>query len=390
MRQDAGLYGVPAAQIARRAAWLRRAHGFSLGEAHRLGLLDPAAPADAPGRYVSKRRLLAVQALLNPEELTHLTEEKTAFYRLAEGAGLPVPATHAVLCHSGAGATAAGRPLQGRRAWIDWLERESPEEFVVKPAKGYHGLNVRLVERRGRRLRLRGGEELTAAELCDLLLADRRFHVNLVQERVRNHPEMPGDPEVVSTVRVMALVGDAGGVEVLGCVMRIALGHADVDNIRGGATGNLLADLDAAAGTVGRVCGIDGRGRFAPAAHHDAPAPGTRLPCWDEALALARRASSAFLPMRAPAWALAPVGVDLVELPAHARAGMGRRHHAVGPRGDRGEQVVGPHLPARRRPGDGGRDAGRRGLGRRPRPLRLSGGRAVTSAASASSPRRSS
>lgn len=315
VRRDAELYGVPAPKIARRAAELRRAHGFSLGEAHRLGLLDPAAPPEAPRRYVSKRRLLAVQARLNPEELSHLTEEKTAFYRLAEGAGLPVPAVHAVLCHSGGGATGAGRPLQGRRAWIDWLERDSPEEFVVKPAKGYHGLNVRLVERHGRRLRLRGGEELSAAELCDRLLADRRFHVNLVQERMRNHPEMPGDPEVVSTLRVMALVGEDGGVEVLGCAMRIALGRADVDNIRGGATGNLLAEVDAAAGTVGRVCGIDGWGRFAPAASDRAPAPGTRLPLWEEAIALARRASAAFLPMRAPAWdiAVTPSGPVVIE-----------------------------------------------------------------------------
>lgn len=317
VRRSAELYGVPAPAIARRAARLRRAHGFSLGEAHRLGLLDPAAPPEAPGRHVSKRRLLAVQARLNPEELSHLTEEKTAFYRLAEGAGLPVPATLAVLCHSGGGATGAGRPLQGRRAWIDWLERESPEEFVVKPAKGYHGLNVRLVERRGRRLRLRGGEELSAAELCDRLLADRRFHVNLVQERVRNHPGMPGDPDVVSTVRVMSLVGADGEVSELACCMRIAVGASDVDNIRVGTTGNLLAGVDAATGEVGIVYGIDGWGRFAVADEGRRPAPGAAVPAWDEVIALARRATRAFMPMRAPAWDIAVTGAGPVIIEAN-------------------------------------------------------------------------
>ena len=97
---------------------------------------------------------------------------------------------------------------------------------MVKPAKGYHGLNVRLVERRGRRQRLRGGEELSAAELCDRLLADRRFHVNLVQERLRNHPEMPGDPELLCSLRVITLVDARGRAGVLACLLRVATGGA--------------------------------------------------------------------------------------------------------------------------------------------------------------------
>jgi hypothetical protein len=307
LRRDARLYGTSEAAIARRAAELWRGHGFTVAESHRLGLLDPAAPPEAAERHVSKRRLLRLQAALNPQELMHLTEEKTTFYRLAEAAGLPVPVTHAVLCHSGSGATAAGRPLQGRAAWVDYLEHEAPREFVIKPAWGYHGLGVRLVRREGGRLALRDGERLTAAELCDRLLAERRFRVNLVQERLRNHPDMPGDPDVLSSLRVITLVDERGEAAILAALLRIGVGTTDVSNLRGGRTGNASAEIDPATGTVVRLAGVDDHGKYVELPEPDGrvvPGLGWRVPFWDEAMDLARGAAAAFLPMRALAWDL--------------------------------------------------------------------------------------
>lgn len=311
-------YGASTTRLATRVAALRLRRGFRLEEAHAIGLLDPALGAAALDAHVSKRHLLRAQRRLNPNEMSHWTEDKAVFYRHAEAAGIPVPRLYGVLCESGPGWSWRGEVLAGPADWARFMIESVPDEFVVKPSRGYHGLDVRVVRREGPVLVHAGGERLSAPQLCAAILADRRFHSHVVQERLRDHPGMPGDGEALQTVRMVTLVERGGGVGLLNAQLKVARPGAAVDNFQDGATGNLIAPVRLGDGAITALIGADRHGvmrEVAPAPADGLPAPGARLPLWEDALALVRRAAPVFLPMRCVGWdvALTPGGPVIVE-----------------------------------------------------------------------------
>lgn len=304
--------------LARRAAHLLGPRRFGLEEAYTLGLLDPRVPDDLVDASVSKRELIALQARLNPNEFWYLTEDKAVFYRLAEAVGVRVPALLAVLCETGPGWSATGEPLARADDWERLFAEGLPDTFVVKPARGYHGLDVRVIERRDGLLHQLGGEAITPAQLARDLVADRRFHIHVVQERITNAPEVPGARSAVQTARISTLVERDGTVRPLNAFFRSALEGNVIDNFRHGTTGNLVAPLDPASGTVLGLTAVGDDGvlrEVDPPPGTGAPAPGTRLPMWDECLALVRSAAPHFLPMRTLGWdvAVTPQGPTIVE-----------------------------------------------------------------------------
>ncbi len=294
--------------LARHGVHLLRDRGFTLDEAFTLGLLDPDLGADRLDDQVSKRRLVREQARLNPNEIWYLTEDKGVFYRHAEALGLPVPRLYAILCESGPAWTHTGEILTSPDDWGRFLETGAPEEFVVKPARGYYGLGVRLVTRRGDRLEIAGRGPVGAAELCRELVADRQFHIFVVQERLRDHPDLPGDGRALQTLRIVTLVGRDSRVRILNAQFRLVMGDNVVDNFHNGATGNVIAVVDLADGTLGEILRTDERRvmRLDPPGSLPGTAPaGTRLPMWEEIQALVTDAARHFMPMRSIGWDVA-------------------------------------------------------------------------------------
>ena len=318
---------------ARRAADLVARRGFTLDEAFTLGLLEPSRTAAELDDHVSKRRMIGLQASLNPNEFWYLTEDKAIFYRLAESLGLPVPRLHAILCQSGPGWTRTGDVLGAPGDWARFLESGAPDEFVVKPARGYHGHGVRLVRRRGSMLDVAGSGPTTAADLCRELVADRRFHIHVVQERLRDHPDLPGDGSALQTLRIVTLVARDGRVRVLNAQFRLAAPGNAIDNFADGTTGNLLAIIGLEDGSLGPIIRPGARRVLerVPAGTLDgAPPAGARLPYWDEIGAVVSEAAPHFLPMRAIGWdvAITPDGPRIVEAniwwdPPTPQPGMG-------------------------------------------------------------------
>jgi len=208
--------------------------------------------------------------------------------------------------------------LAGPADWARFLIESVPEEFVVKPARGYHGLDVRVVRREGLVLAHAGGERLSAAGLCAAILADRRFRAHVVQERLRDHPGMPGGGEALQTVRMVTLAERGGGVALLNAQLKVARPGSAVDNFQDGATGSLIAPVRPGDGVITAPIGADADGvmrEVTPAPADGLPAPGTRLPLWGDAVALVRRAAPVFLPMRCGGWdvAITPGGPVIVE-----------------------------------------------------------------------------
>jgi hypothetical protein len=117
----------------------------------------------------------------------------------------------------------------------------------------------------------------------------------------------------------VTLVEGAGEVAVLTADMRVAVTAGPTDNFRSGRSGNGVAPVDLATGLLGPLrlpradrCGFV-RSPRAPGT--GALVEGLRVPHWDAAAALVRRAAPHFLPARTLGWdvALTEAGPVIVE-----------------------------------------------------------------------------
>jgi hypothetical protein len=310
--------------VGRRAAELRR-RGFTMGEAQGFGLLDPALSREELDRFVSRRDAYALQDQLNPEPFRPIAEEKALFWRVCRWLGLPVPALLAFYSRETAGWTADGESPRGPAEWRAVIEERLPEEFVIKPSWGHLGKGVRVLRREGPAFTdLTSGRRLDAAGVLALMASDPDWPAWVIQERVRNHPDLRrlSNTEAVQTVRVLTLLDRRGQARVLWADLRVVMGTAQVDNWRDGTTGNGLATVDLETGRLSPVVAPI-PGGTGTRVHEVHPRSGARfdeviVPGWPDARSLLERAAPAFAPMRALGWdvVLGPDGPLLLEIGA--------------------------------------------------------------------------
>jgi len=311
------------AAVARRAASLRE-RGFTMGEAELFGLLDPAVRPSELAGFSSRREAYAVQDRLNPESFRALAEDKALFARFCSWRGVPTPRLVALYVRDGPGWTPEGGFPWGREEWLRLLREGLPEEFVVKPAWGHLGKGVRVLRRdRDAFAEVEGGR-LDADGLLAIMGDDPDWPAWIVQERVRNHPDLRrlSGTDALQTVRAITLVDRGGTARVIWAELRVVIGDAQVDNWRDGTTGNGLAPVDLTTGRLRAVFAPDPRKRSvcSYAAH---PRTGIRfdevvLPDWPSALALLERVALEVTPLRAVGWdlVLSPGGPLMLEMQA--------------------------------------------------------------------------
>jgi hypothetical protein len=275
---------------ARRARMLR-GRGFEYDEAVLFGLMDPAVPADLARRFVSEYETTRLIDALNAEALSAVTAEKVIFYRHFSALGVAVPELYGAVGRAGGWSAVTGRPLADPASSAAFLAAEVPEEFVMKPSGGHHGLGVRVLRRDGHLFSDLEGRRWDAAGLVAEILADPDFDLHVVQERLRNHPDLQVifASETLQTTRMTTFASDDGTVEVVHGSFKVGAGGGNVDNFRSGATGNVLVEIDLGTGALGRPFGDSGRGGVVE---------GAVLPDWAAACELARESARHLLPQR--------------------------------------------------------------------------------------------
>jgi hypothetical protein len=293
-----------------RARRVRRRQGFEYGEALRAGLLDPRMGRRDRAGHTSRHRTLEVQRRVNPEALGPLTGDKGIFYRYCAARGIPIPQLYAIVGR-GLGWRRGDRPLCDAGDLAALLGESLPDDLVVKPTEGYHGRGVRLLRR----------DRVDATRLYAELTSDPEFDAFVVQERLRDHPDLaalvPG--ETLQTVRIVTLAEPSGDVAVLTADLRVAVAGAATDNFRSGRTGNGLAEVSLEDGTLGPVMlpRPDGCGfvRSPTVPGTGARVQGVRLPHWRETLDAVREAAPHLLPARTFGWdvAVTATGPVIVE-----------------------------------------------------------------------------
>lgn len=316
----AGQYGASVQSVASRIARLYLRERFSPRESFVWGLADPRLPADELRCYVSKRRLLKLQAELNSRSRDCVTEDKSVFYPLCIGYGIAVPKLHAVI-HPPFGWSEDGSLLRGRDQWSEYFEEHLKRDFVVKPAWGVYGYGLGVFERVGNLFSDRRGNTFSAADLYDRISSDSRYDSFVVQERVVPHPDLVklSGTEALQTARMVTLTLEDRAPELVFATLKVIDGDNLSDNFSFGRSGNLLANISTETGRISEVVGPRGNGiGLIPVSKHPRTAvafDGFRLPFWAEACTLVKTASLKFLPTRTIGWdvAITPSGPCIVE-----------------------------------------------------------------------------
>ncbi len=269
---------------------------------------------------IALRRLARKQRRFTPRQWECIIDDKAVFYSYCSYFGLPVPRLYAVFDKLG-GWDGTGQIIGERAEWERLFENDLPQEFIVKPALGAHGLGVVLYRRSGAGFTDLWGQTLSVSAFYERLQTNPKYARFLIQERVHNDPELRRltATNSLQTARITTWITKEGAFELYLAFFKFIMGKNISDNFSSGRTGNMIANIDPETGMLGEpiakssdnigfrvvpvhpVTGIDIRG--------------TALPHWTSTLQLTERAARLFLPLRTIGWdvALTPDGPVLIE-----------------------------------------------------------------------------
>ena len=293
-RAGAGSYRAPFWQAALRARRARR-RGFGWEEMTALGLLDPALGALPARDLVGGEELRRARERVNPRQMTALTRDRAVLYRLMHAAGLPGPALYGIIGAT-TGWSSDGRIVAGADAFAEFIAREVPPDFVVVPCLRGHAPLV--VRRTDGTLTAADGVNMTPAALLGAATGSPACDLAIVRERLTPHSDFgPQDGSGPWSVRMVTLLRADCSVDVIAAFVDMP---APEPGARGSASRS-VADV-ASDGRVGPVLSWPPSGDRTGGSDEAT----LRVPQWDEALELVRRAAPLMSPLRTIAWEVVP------------------------------------------------------------------------------------
>jgi len=285
-------------------------------EAFHEGLLDPGLSPGEFDRNVSRSVLVGIQKRWNPESWDPLLADKTIFYRFCSAAGIPIPKVLGLFFKSSPGWSHTGRLLLEREDWESFFEKDCTPEFVIKPDRGFYGSGIRIYTREGPSFVATSGARCTAGSLVDSMSQERRYGAFVVQERVRNHPDLMklSGTDGLQTVRFITSIGKEGECRIVYAYLKTIVGSNISDNIVHGTSGNLMVEVSLEPGILTQVVGTGFR-KLLSHPSTGIPFRGFSLPFWEEACRLVRATAVKFVPVGTIGWdvgitALGPVIIE--------------------------------------------------------------------------------
>jgi hypothetical protein len=304
-----------------RAFYLCRRQKYSPDEAFELGLLNPNLPADELSNFISRKTLTKLQKTLNPVCWAPLLKDKGIFHRFCTVERIPVPRLYAVFFRTIAGWAFDGSILATRNDWERFFNLNIPSEFVIKPSQGAFGQRVNIFTKTGINFTDAFAKQYRAADLYEMMLTDPKYDSFIIQERIRNHPELTRFTgiEFLQTVRFITSVDAHGRSRILHARLKIILEQNIVDNWQHGFAGNAKADISISDGYL-RPAIIMVPHSFKIKTINTNPKTNIpfdqcQLPFWPEARKLVEETAIKFLPVRTIGWdvAITPNGPLILE-----------------------------------------------------------------------------
>ncbi len=294
---------------------------FTPKEAYRLGLFDPKLPAGQLSKYISKKKRINLQLSLNPISWNVLTRDKGIFYRYCMALGIPIPKLYAIFFRTNAGWSCNGAILKSCNDWEKFFDNQLPMEFVIKPAEGSRGKEVNIFSRTEEDFIDAFGKKYRAVDIYDTMLSTHKYESFVIQERLKNHPELVrlSDVQFLQTVRIITFVDRNNNCRILHAYLKLITGQNATDNFVRGLSGNIEAKLSLDDGVLKSAVGVtpNGSGIKTIPNHPKTgfPFDGFKLPLWDQACRLVKKTAPKFSPLRTIGWdvALTPNGPYILE-----------------------------------------------------------------------------
>jgi len=304
-----------------RAFCLCREQNYLPNEAFELGLLNPKFPDEELSNYISRRTLTKLQKALNPASWALLLKDKGIFYRYCTAADIPAPELYAIFFRTVAGWSSDGSVLTSRADWEKFFDLTLPAEFVIKPSQGSFGEGVNILAKTNAGFTDAFAKQSKAADLYKMMLSDPKYDSFVIQERLKNHPELIRftDTESLQTIRFITSIDTGGCCRILYARLKMILGRIAIDNWQHGLAGNAKADISLTDGFLkpAIMMAPDSLEIKTIATHPKTGVPldQCRLPLWPEARALVEETAIKFLPVRTIGWdvALTPNGPVILE-----------------------------------------------------------------------------
>ncbi len=297
--------GRPLAAIVLEALRLRRGVGqLGFSEYLDFGLYRSDLDAAQKSAFGGWRAQGVLEEILADDYSRFLSLDKITMYTLLAGYGLPIPRLRAVY---GSPRPAVLPFIATPAALADFLRSPGALPLYLKPSLGAYGRGNTLVRARaGEGLELGDGSTVPVDAFC-ASLDDPHGLGWILQEPLtpdRHIAEICGDK--ISGVRIHTFLA-RGGPVITKAIWKISIGREDSDNFRHGASGNLLAAVDPASGTVLRVIAGTGFGQRVDPPHpvSGKPLVGFALPHWPAIADLVRQAAQAFPGFLCPGWDIA-------------------------------------------------------------------------------------
>ncbi len=191
-------------------------------------------------------------------------------------------------------------------------------DLFVKPIDGKGGRGAERWDYLGHgRHRRSDGRDIDTIGMLISIAASARGGRRLIQPRLRNHPQLePLNNDALATVRAITCLDESGTPELLGAVLRMAIGDNHVvDNLH---AGGIAASVDLETGRLGLAsnlgmdCSLGWLDRHPTSGARIA---GLKLPFWKEFRAFTEGAHRAFADRILIGWdvAITPNGLVLVE-----------------------------------------------------------------------------
>lgn len=273
------------------------------------------------GNYVLENRAIdRLRMDLNQGFLRRLADNKVLFFEHCVNAELQVIP---IVCYVGSidNCPTTVLKVDGVNQFITVL-RLAPSRLFVKLITGSHGDGAFTVTRHEHDFEF-AGHRGSAGDLFAYLKVKSQAHAGfIIQPRLQPHPMMLpfSSANGLPTVRAVTMMSDAGP-ELLFACLKITVGTDITDNFSNGASGNLVAGIDVATGSLTPARGSlrkDWPVMVEIDSHPDTGRriSGSRVPLWDDVVALVLRAQRSLPGLKSIGWdvAITPDGVALVEL----------------------------------------------------------------------------
>jgi Sugar-transfer associated ATP-grasp len=298
--------------------WLKLRYGIGPAYYHVATFWRRDIPFAEKRRHLGADEYSKRVEALNPHVYRKLSQNKVAEKAILNQFGVPTPRFLGWL-HPTRGLSVFGAPLRCVGDVGRLLEESRVDRLCLKRVEGWGGSGFRAISVRA---------DAGAWKVCPLFesaespLAEylQSFWSGnpdgwVIEEYLEQHEQMRTfNPTSVNTIRMWVLQRGSADPTFLGAYLRIGRGGALVDNQ---SSGGIIAKIEPASGELRAATdGHVAHPVFAAHPDHGAPIEGQRIPCWSQAIELAKSTLRLFPNVRFAGFdiAVCPRGPVVIEL----------------------------------------------------------------------------